>query len=334
MLTAREIDLRERLLVSQGLGHFHVNGAGHEAMAALAAHLTYQDWLHLHYRDKALLLARGLPVTEFFRSLVGHPESHSAGRQMSAHFSAPDLRVLSIVGPVGNNALQAVGIAAAICSPDAHVRTVLFDRTWASGLLPDQPIVICSVGDGTTQEGEFLEAVAEAVRRHLPILFLVEDNRFSISTRTRGQTFFDLPQGPATELFGIPIQFVDGADVVAMDDSFARVVAQVRQTRAPALVVVRVERLSDHTNADDESGYRDLHDICTSRRPLIQFVCWKTVCCATACPTKCCVRFAKRSWPKSTRPRSASWRAGRRQPPGWLLITRTLLSNDKSAGTR
>ena len=89
MLLAREVDRVERELVQRGLAFFHVSGAGHEALAVLADFLTPDDWLHLHYRDKALLLARGLPVEEFFRSLLGQADSHSAGRQMSAHFSAP-----------------------------------------------------------------------------------------------------------------------------------------------------------------------------------------------------------------------------------------------------
>ena len=89
---------------------------------------------------------------------------------MSAHLSAPKLNVLSIVGPVGNNALQACGIATAIDNTDQRFGD----------------IVVCSVGDGTTQQGEFLEAVAEAVRSHLPVLFLVQDNHYSISTTTRG----------------------------------------------------------------------------------------------------------------------------------------------------
>src|SRR6516162_8252351 len=181
MLKSREIDRVEAEFVRQGLASFHVSGAGHEGSAVLAPHLGPADWLHCHYRDKALLLARGIPPVEFFRSLLCTASSHSAGRQMSAHLSARSLNVLSIVGPVGNNALQAVGVAAA-----------LNDR-------PGNPIVLCSTGDGTTQEGEYLEACLEAIRWRLPVLFLVEDNRWAISTPTEGKTFASLPDGPAGE---------------------------------------------------------------------------------------------------------------------------------------
>jgi 2-oxoisovalerate dehydrogenase E1 component len=243
MFLAREIDRVERDLVKQGLAHFHVSGAGHESTALVADYLGAQDWLHLHYRDKALLLARGLPVVEFFRGLLATGPSHSAGRQMSAHFSARNLNVASMVGPVGNNALHAVGNAQAV---KFH---------------PDAPVVICCVGDGTTQQGEFLEAVAEAVRTAAPVVFVVQNNRWSISTHTPGQTFFDLPGGPADSLFGLPIRRVDGVDLSATRAAFEAAVTETRAGRSPTLLLMDLERLSDHTNADDQSLYRTADDI-------------------------------------------------------------------------
>ena len=239
LVTAREIDRVEREYVRRGLAFFHAAGAGHEASAALGPHLTADDWLHCHYRDKALLVSRGVPIREFFLSLFCKAESHSAGRQMCAHLSARDLNILSIVGPVGNNALQAVGVA-------------MEQRGRA-----ERAIVVCSVGDGTTQQGEFLEAVAEAVRDQLPVLFLIEDNRWSISTPTAGRTFFSRPDGPAAEFYGLPIEKVDGRDAVAAFHAFGEIVSRMRDTRRPGLVWLTVERLADHSNADDQTLYRD-----------------------------------------------------------------------------
>lgn len=243
-LTARWVDRVEIELVNRGEGFFHVGGAGHEASAALAAHLGPQDWLHLHYRDKALMLARGVPPAQFFHSLVCSGASHSAGRQMSAHLSDPGRHLLSLVGPVGNNALQAVGVAHEVASrPGATAADA-------------RPVVVCALGDGTTQQGEVLEAIAEAVRARLPVLFLVADNGLAISTRTRGQTFYDLPGGAAAEFYGLPIQRLDGRDPLACDVAFGAVTARLRAGEGPALVVLRVERLTHHTNADDERLYR------------------------------------------------------------------------------
>lgn len=243
MLTARQIDKIEQELTNRGEAFFHVSGAGHEASVALVPHLIADDWLHCHYRDKALMIGRGVTPHSFFESLYCKHHSHSRGRQMSAHMSNPRLNVLSIVGPVGNSALQAVGVAAAV--KDRHTR----------------PIVLCSVGDGTTQEGEFLESIAEAVRGRLPVLFFVEDNRWAISTTTRGKTFYCHPGGEPHDFYGIPIRRVDGRDVLSAMQQLGEVVAEMRQQRHPSIVVFSVDRLSNHTNADDQTIYREESDI-------------------------------------------------------------------------
>jgi len=247
MRTSRRIDELEQELIARGEAFFHVGAAGHEASACLAPLLTRDDYLHCHYRDKALMLARGVPVREFFDSLVCNAASHSAGRQMSAHLSAPALHILSVVGPVGNSALQAAGIAQQIK-----------DRA-------SRPLVVCSLGDGSTQQGEVLEAIAEAVRATLPVLFLVHDNRYSISTRTVGQTFFSLPAGDIDTFYGLPIHRIDGTEVDGCQRALACIVEEIRRSRGPAICVLAVERLTDHTNADDEGVYRSAAEITQAR---------------------------------------------------------------------
>lgn len=254
MLRAREVDRVEEELVRQGHAFFQVSATGHEATAALAQFLTPRDHLHLHYRDKALLLARGIPLDEFFLSLLCRSRSHSAGRQMSAHFSSRQRNVLSMVGPLGNNALQAVGVALAVKNQE------------------EQPIVVCSVGDGTTQEGEFLEAVAEAARECAPVLFLVEDNGWAISTPTTGKTFYANMKDD--ELFcGTPVTFVDGSSIPKASDAFQQAVRAIRERRSPAIVVCKMERLCDHTNADDQERYRPAAEIAqlADRDPVATF---------------------------------------------------------------
>ncbi len=248
MHAARRVDELERQLVGRGEAFFHASGAGHESGAALARFLIPGDYLHCHYRDKALLLARGVPMAEFFNTVLCNASGNSAGRQLSPLLSVPALNVLSIVGPVANNALQAVGVAQQI-------------RDSAG-----QPLVLCSLGDGGTQEGEFFEAVAEAVRCALPVLFLVEDNQLAISTRTAGRTFFSLPDGAAASFYGLPILRVDGRDARACARLFGELVAGIRHARGPALCVMAVERLADHSNADDERVYRDARERDEARR--------------------------------------------------------------------
>jgi 2-oxoisovalerate dehydrogenase E1 component len=243
MLLARRVDEAELQCVGNRQAFFHVSGAGHEATAVLADLLRPSDWLHLHYRDKALMLARGIHPAMFLHSLLCNAESHSAGRQMSAHMSDPALHILSLVGPVGNNALQAVGVAAEVSESS------------------DSPIVVCSVGDGTSQQGEFLEAVAEAVREELPVLFLVEDNAYAISTETSRKTWHSLPGRETDEFYGLPIHRIDGRNPEPCREPLQRCVAELRSGRGPALMVMSVDRLSSHTNADDEQVYRSRDEL-------------------------------------------------------------------------
>ncbi|MBX3746000.1 MAG: transketolase [Verrucomicrobiae bacterium] len=253
MHLARWVDRVEMELVNRGEAYFHVGGAGHEASAAIVQHLTPEDWLHPHYRDKALMLARGIPPEQFFHGLLCTAGSTSGGRQMGAHLSYPEVKVMAMAGPVGNNALPSVGVAQEL------VARATAERGARNGDHPARepgPLVLCVNGDSTTQQGEFLEAIGEAVRCRLPVLFLIEDNGYGISTRTAGRTFYSLPSGPAAEFLGIPIRRLDGRDAIEVGRALGPIVASVRR-REPAVVVLEVERLTHHTNADDERVYRD-----------------------------------------------------------------------------
>jgi 2-oxoisovalerate dehydrogenase E1 component len=253
MLAAREVDRLEDGYTKRGEAFFHVSGAGHEGSVVLADILGPQDWLHCHYRDKALMLARGVSPEMFFHSLFCKDASHSRGRQMSAHISAPELNILSLVGPVGNNALPSAGIAAE-----------LKDRQGS-------PVVLCALGDGMTQEGEVLESIAHAVREELRVLYFIEDNVYAISTQTRGKTFFSTPDGDPDSFYSLPIHRIDGCDLLSAHASLAKIVEGMRSEPGPAIVLFQVDRLTNHTNADDQSAYRsaeDVEDLRARRDPL------------------------------------------------------------------
>ena len=130
-------------------------------LAALFSHyLKPCDWLHLHYRDRALAYARGVTYETVFNGLFSRENSNSAGRRMPAFPCDKSLNIMSTPTLVGSNTLQAVGVAHAVNEQE------------------NNPIVLVSVGDGSTQQGDFYEAVAEAVRYDLRVVFLIEDNRY------------------------------------------------------------------------------------------------------------------------------------------------------------
>lgn len=243
MLLARELDRVEQEMVRRGEASFHVSGGGHEATAVLNLSLRKEDYLHAHYRDKALLIAHGLPLHSFIDALLCNGRGSSRGRNMVAHLSSRELNIVNMPTPVGNNALHACGVAAAIRDQQSR------------------PIVYCANGDGTTQQGEFYEAIAEAGRENLPVLFMVQDNHLAISTTTSNRTFYQHQAGPADQFHGVPIQRCDGRDPIATYAALDGVVSKMREDRQPVIVVLDVERLSDHTNADDQRVYRSAEDI-------------------------------------------------------------------------
>lgn len=286
MASSREIDRLEASYTGRGEAAFYVSGAGHEASAALAPHLYPEDWLCCHYRDKALMLARGMGPEEMFRSLFARDRSFSRGRQMHGLLSYAPARIVSLATPVGNNALHAVGIAESIRDLTRRSeggRAVTNQITpggqygGAKGLqaLGTAPatkttggtLVLCSLGDGTTQEGEVMEAIGHAVRERLPVLFLIQDNSLAISTRTKGKTFFSLPgerEGTyrnVESFYGLPIRRFDGRDPEEAYRVFQEETRVIRAGEGPRIVVMEVERIGSHSNADDQRLYRTQAEI-------------------------------------------------------------------------
>ena len=279
MLLSRQLDMAKADLVNRGEAFFHISGCGHEGMATLRLHLTPNDWLHLHYRDQALALATGVPPEAYLNSVLCNSGSYCQGRQMSAMLSYRPLNILSTTTSVGNSALQAVGVA--------------MELKHRAG----RPIVVCSMGDGTSQQGEVMEAIAEAARADLPVLFVIEDNGYSISTPTAGKTFYSPSRGAAEpqDFFGLPIHRLDGRDVVPCHRQLGPIVETIRATRRAAIVVFRVERLADHSNADDERTYRSEDNRRAAQRRAIRSKILRCGCSA-----------AELRKPRSTRSKKAS----------------------------
>jgi 2-oxoisovalerate dehydrogenase E1 component len=119
---------------------------------------------------------------------------------------------------------------------------------------PNQEIVVCGLGDGATQQGEVLEAFAEAAREKLPVLFLVEDNAAAISTLTEGRTPYSLG-GEQSSVLGLPVVRLDGRRIYGELEKLGQLMERVRAGQ-PAILVLRLERLCSHSSSDDEKVYR------------------------------------------------------------------------------
>src|SRR5215207_3909959 len=254
MYMSRRIDDKEIQLKGQNKIFFQISGAGHEAVltgAALAMKPAY-DWFFPYYRDRALMLGLGMTAQEMLWSAVGaekDPNSH--GRQMPSHWGHKDLNVPSQSSCTGSQSLHAVGAAEA--SYRASLLTSLQDKI--IGFKGDE-VVYMSVGDGTTSEGEWWEALNSASNLKLPVIFLVEDNGYAISTPVEVNT----AGGDISKLVaGFPdlyIQKVDGTDPLASYAVMKSAVEYCRARKGPAFIHAKVVRPYSHSLSDDEKLYR------------------------------------------------------------------------------
>ncbi len=243
MLIARTIDTKAMNLLRQGKTFFHIAGAGHEAVqTAVGFSLDSKtDWLFPYYRDLAVVLAAGVTPKEFFLQCFAKAEDPSSGgRQLPCHWGHPNINLPSQSSPTGTQFLQAVGAALSLV------------RTKKKG------IAFVSSGEGTTSQGEFHEAVNWASREKLPVLFLIENNRYAISVPVemqsggKGNSISEMMSG-YENLFRAKI---DGTDYF---ESYAKVqeaLAYIKSGKGPALIEAEVVRLLSHSSSDDQKKYR------------------------------------------------------------------------------
>src|SRR5437868_10588848 len=111
LLESRHGDLREQSLNRQGKGHFHVSGMGHEGLAAISIQMQPDDFVVPYYRDRALVLGRGVSSRELAIEYFAKAKSESHGRQMPSHYSCAEKHIWSVPTPTGSQLLPACGVA-------------------------------------------------------------------------------------------------------------------------------------------------------------------------------------------------------------------------------
>ncbi len=243
MCLAREGDRREELLLRQGKGWFQVSGAGHESLAAISLLLEDDDYLFTYYRSRAMVLARGMTNSELALAYFAKRSSSSGGRQMPGHPSSRPLNIWSVPTPTGSCLLPACGVA------------------WGMQMEGASGVVIGTIGDAACRQGEFYEAVTFAVERQLPIVFVVEDNGYGISTNTRGMNPFQL--GVFDDQMGVVHLDARHPDNVA--EAAEAAIDRARHGAGPSILHCELDRLCNHTCSDDQRVYRSERELALMR---------------------------------------------------------------------
>jgi 2-oxoisovalerate dehydrogenase E1 component len=263
MYLSRRIDDRELLLKRQQKTFFQISAAGHEALqvaAALALKPGY-DWFFPYYRDRALCLTLGVTPTEMFLQAVGAgSDPASGGRQMPTHWSSRPLNIVSTSSSTATQVLHAVGCAEAgryfTRHPGAAAKVEGDYREFGEVTFHGDEVVLTCLGEGSTSQGEFWEALNTASNRKLPVIFLIEDNGYAISVPVEVNT----PGGNISKLVAnfpnFHFEEVDGTDPVESLLAFQRAAAYCRAGHGPAFVHGHCIRIYSHSQSDDDKLYR------------------------------------------------------------------------------
>jgi 2-oxoisovalerate dehydrogenase E1 component len=263
MVLSRRMDDREILLKRQQKIFFQISAAGHEALqvgAGLALKPGY-DWVFPYYRDRALCLAVGVSPDQMMLQAAGAAtDLASGGRQMPTHWSSRELNIVSTSSSTATQLLHAVGCAEAgryySRHPETAARAKGDYRAFHDVKFHGDEVVLTMVGEGSTSQGEFWEAMNTASNQKLPVVFCIEDNGYAISTPVEVNT----PGGNISKLVANFPNFhfveIDGTDAETSLLAFEEAVAWCRAGKGPAFVHGHCTRPYSHALSDDDKLYR------------------------------------------------------------------------------
>ncbi|WP_128894544.1 thiamine pyrophosphate-dependent dehydrogenase E1 component subunit alpha [Longirhabdus pacifica] len=245
MVLARKFDERALLLQRSGKVNFHVSGIGHEAaqIGAAFALEKQKDYFLPYYRDYGMVLSIGMTVRDLMLSIFAKEEDiTSGGRQMPGHFSAKQYHIVTGSSPVTTQVPHAVGFALA-----AKMKKQDF-------------VSIVTFGDGSSNQGDFHEGLNFAAVQKLPVIFMVENNQYAISTPLHKQVACErlVDRGLG---YGMHSVQVDGNDPLAV----YKVVKEARERgikgEGPTFIEAKMYRLSPHSTSDNDLAYRTKEEV-------------------------------------------------------------------------
>ncbi len=241
MVISRLMDDKMLIMLKQGKSFFHIGAGGHEAVQTAAGYALQPgyDYAYPYYRDLAFVLQYGVtPEEVFLNFLARENDPSSGGRQMPNHYGHRKLNIVSQSSPTGTQYLQAVGTAMAAKKSGTD------------------EVVYVSSGEGTTSQGDFHEALNWASREKLPVLFVIQNNKYAISVpiseQMAGQSVYKFTAGYE----GLNLYQVDGTDFFKSYAVIQKAAEEARLGKGPALIEAHTVRLFAHSSSDSQKKYR------------------------------------------------------------------------------
>lgn len=258
MLTARRLDERMWLLNRAGKIPFVISCQGQEAAQVGAAFALNKDkdWIAPYYRDMGVVLHFGMTAKELMLSAFGKAEDpNSGGRQMPGHFGQRKNRILTGSSPVTTQLPHAVGVALA-----AKMNKKDF-------------ITFATLGEGSSNQGDFHEGMNFAGVHKLPTVIMVENNKYAISVPVSKQLACENVSDRAAG-YGMPGFTVDGTNPLDVYEVMKQAADRARAGEGPTLVEAVCYRLTAHSSDDDQRLYRDAEELENEKKldPLLSFI--------------------------------------------------------------
>jgi 2-oxoisovalerate dehydrogenase E1 component len=257
VFVSRKTDDAEITMKKQNKAFFQISGAGHEGILSATAKVlkAKHDYFIPYYRDRALCIGLGVTPYEMLCQANGNTgDTASHGRQMPAHWGNVKLNIVSKSSCTGTQFLQACGVAEA----GLHLKKMNLKD---SPVYNEREIVYVSCGDGTTSQGEFWEGLTTACVNKLPVLFMVEDNGYAISTPTWVQTPGGSISNALANFPGLKIFVCDGNCPVESYATMVEAEKFLREGNGPVMVHASVTRPYSHSLSDDHAFYRTKEDL-------------------------------------------------------------------------
>ncbi len=258
MLQARVTNDLLKTRKTQGRFPFYIGCGGHESMAAVVAALNDDDWLALYYRDLAAWLQRtGDPYGLLREAYSRTTGPMGAGRNMPSHYASKRHRILPGFSEVAGLAPFVGGVG--------------FSIKWHK----KGELILCSTGDGGSATNDFNVLFRQSAVYQLPVLMVVEDNGWAITTPSSIQWAGSLVEW--TKAGGVYAEEVDGSDVMATYETTCRLVAHIRSGQGPALLHLHLGFLDPHSSSTDIRSYRKKEEIeltAVTKDPIKNFGRW------------------------------------------------------------
>jgi 2-oxoisovalerate dehydrogenase E1 component len=231
LVTPRLIEEKMLILLRQGKISKWFSGIGQEAISVGAAlALKKDEYILPMHRNLGVFTSRGIPMEHLFEQFQGKANGFTKGRDRSFHFGTQEYNIVGMISHLGPQ----LGIADGI--------------SLANLLKKEQKATLVFTGDGGSSEGDFHEALNVAAVWSLPVIFVIENNGYGLSTPSSEQFKFDsfVVKGPA---YGIEAKSVEGNSILEVLNELEEVVESVRKNPRPIIFEARTFRMRGHEEA-------------------------------------------------------------------------------------